>query len=93
MANTQCPNCKQFTFSENIGAIPVGIFLIIGSFIFPLMLEGGAEYHGGHTDVGMTFLILITLGIIVLLKGILFPSKTIKFSCSNCKYEDEYLKK
>jgi hypothetical protein len=93
MANKQCPNCKQFTFSENIGAIPAGIFLIIGSFIIPLMIEGGAEYHGGHTDVGMTFLILITLGVIVLLKGIFFPSKTIKFSCSNCKYEEEYLKK
>ncbi len=93
MANKQCPNCKQFTFSENIGAIPAVIFLIIGSFIIPLMIEGGAEYHGGHTDVGMTFLILITLGVIVLLKGIFFPSKTIKFSCSNCKYEEEYLKK
>jgi hypothetical protein len=93
MANTQCPNCKQYTFSENLGAIPIGIFLIIGSFILPLVFEGGANYHGGHTDVGMTFLILITLGIIVLIKGILFPSKTIKFSCSNCKYEEEYLKK
>jgi len=93
MADKQCPNCKQFTFSENIGTISVGIFLIIGSFIFPLMIEGGAEYHGGHTDVGITFLILITFGAIILLKGIFFPSKTIKFSCTNCKYEEEYLKK
>jgi hypothetical protein len=93
MANSQCPNCKQYTFSENLGAIPIGVFFIIGSFIVPLMLEGGAEYHGGHTDVGMTFLIMITIGIIVLLKGIFLPSKTTKFSCSNCKYEVEYQKK
>jgi hypothetical protein len=93
MANSQCPNCKQYTFSENLGAIPIGIFFIIGSFIVPFMIEGGAEYHGGHTDISMTFLIMITIGVIVLLKGIFLPSKTTKFSCSNCKYEVEYLKK
>lgn len=92
MADRQCPNCKQFTFSEGIGAIPLGIILIIGSFILPFMIEGGAEYHGGHTDVGATFIILILLGIVILLKGIFFPSKTIKYSCSNCKYEEIYNK-
>ena len=93
MADKQCPNCKQYTFSEGIGAIPVGIFFIIGAFIVPFFLEGGAEYHGGHTDMSMTFLIMIFLGIIILLTGIFFPSKTIKYTCSNCKYEEVYNKK
>ncbi len=93
MADKQCPNCNQYTFSEGIGAGPLGVLLIIGSFVVPLMVEGGAQYHGGQTDMGAIFLILITLGAILVLKGIFFPSKTIKFTCSNCKYEKEYLKK
>jgi hypothetical protein len=90
MANKQCPNCNHFTFSEGVGAIPLGITLIIGSFILPFLIEGGAEYHGGHTNVGVSFIILILSGIIVLLKGIFLPSKRITFTCSNCKYEEVY---
>jgi hypothetical protein len=92
MADKQCPNCKQYTFSENLGAIPIGVFLIIGAFIVPLMLQGGAEYHGGNVDMPIIFLIMIILGIIMLIKGIFFPSNTIKFTCSNCKYEESYNK-
>ncbi len=92
MANTQCPNCKQYTFSESIGSIPLGIILIIGSFILPFFIQGGAEYNGGHTDIRISFLIIFFLGIIILLKGLFIPSKTIKYSCSNCKYEELFNK-
>jgi hypothetical protein len=93
VANIQCPNCKQFTFNENPGSISIGVFFILGSFIIPFILQGGAEYHGGNIDATMVFFIMIIIGIIVLIKGILFPSKTTKFSCSNCKYEMQYPKK
>ena len=90
MANKQCPNCKQFTYSESLGAIPIGVLLILGAFVVPFLLEGGAEYHGGHTDISTTFWIMIILGVQILHKGNFFPSKSIKFTCSNCKYEKEY---
>jgi hypothetical protein len=92
MPNKQCPNCNQYTLSKSFSAITIGICLIIGAFIVPFMIEGGAEYQGGHTDIPMTFLIMIILGIIILFKGIFFPSKTITFTCSNCKYEVAYKK-
>jgi hypothetical protein len=85
MQNKQCPNCNQYTLNKGLSAFTIGICLIIGTFILPFMIEGGAEYQGGHTDIPMTFLIMIILGITTLFKGIFFPSKTITFTCSNCK--------
>ena len=92
MPNKQCPNCKQYTLNKGLGAITVCICLIIGAFIVPFMIEGAAEFQGGHTDIPMTFLIMIILGVITLFKGIFLPSKSITFTCSNFKYEVDYKK-
>ena len=46
MADKQCPNCKQNTFSkmeEESLRLPfmIGFFFIIGAFIFPFLVQGG----------------------------------------------------
>ena len=104
MEFSQCPNCKQYSFSkveeESLGYFfKIGFFFIIGAFIFPFLVQGGAEYHGGQADTPMMFFILIVLGIIMIVFGIirvvqrtLFPSKTTKFLCCKCLYEMEYKK-
>ena len=98
MANIECPNCKQFKFSQNISTAGVGFVIILISILVPILVPTSSKYHGGYGEVAQTStyvpiaMLGILLGIVMLLYGIFFPSKTIKYTCSNCKYEKKYKK-
>jgi hypothetical protein len=99
MANIQCPNCQQFKFSQTATKGVIGFFLIIAAFLLPILVPAGSEYNGGFGKStnpssyisGSIFLAI--WGITLIVYSFVFPSKTITYSCSNCKYEKKYLKK
>ncbi len=92
----QCPNCSQFKFEESTGyRLGCGLFLI---FILPFVLllaPSQAQVHGGYLGyegIPMAIVYSVILGIILILLYFIFPSKTRKFKCKNCDFEQHYEK-
>jgi ABC-type multidrug transport system permease subunit len=72
----------------------LGFVIILISILVPT----SSKYHDGYGEVAQTStyvpiaMLGILLSIVMLLYGIFFPIRTIKYTCSNCKYEKEYKK-
>jgi hypothetical protein len=93
MANEKCPNCGQFKFQEGLSSGCTGCLLIVGGLVFPGIAAGAAGFYGGVvTGLGLLMLPVIIYGIFKLIKSFVKPDQTIKYKCSNCQFEQEYLK-
>ena len=93
MSKQKCPNCGHFTFSEDVGRFGAALFLILGVPLLWLMAPGAAEFYGGQVSGGgVLVLISIILGFLILLYNVFYPAKKVSYSCSNCKFKQEYSK-
>ena len=94
MSAEQCPNCGKYTFKKAFSTKTSGCFMILGGIALPPMVLGGAAYHGG-TVMGIGFLELIglliaILGLILFVKSFISPDKTVSYTCSDCKFSENY---
>jgi predicted nucleic-acid-binding Zn-ribbon protein len=94
MSKQKCPNCGHFTFSEDVGRSGVALFLIFGVPLLVLMAPGAAAFYGGEVSGGAGIIVIsILLGFLILLYNVFSPSKTVSYTCDNCKFKQVYSKK
>lgn len=95
MTKVKCPNCGEYKFEEKIGRGVIGLGFIIFSIIGFLFTPGSSEFYGGDIsfgDVGGVAVLGVVIGILLILSVIFFPSKTVKYKCKNCDYEEKFNK-
>jgi predicted RNA-binding Zn-ribbon protein involved in translation (DUF1610 family) len=95
MSKLKCPNCGEFKFKKNTSTIGCGLSLIFGVPILAVMTSGGSDYFGGRTSLNVLLgiaVISVIIGIIVIIISLISPDKTVKYTCENCDFEQEYEK-
>ena len=95
MSKSKCPNCGQFKFKESMSPMGCGLLLIFGTPILAIMTQGGSSFYGGNTTFSSLFgivVISVIVGLIIVIKNIISPSKTITYKCESCDFEQTYNK-
>lgn len=91
----QCPHCGQFKFEKTWSRRGCALFLMFGIPLFSLLIPGASDFYGGNSSFEEMFPFIVgsfTLGIIIFIFSLLFPSKTITYRCSNCDFQETYNK-
>tara|TARA_B110000503_G_C6824831_1_gene280389 strand:- start:202 stop:477 length:276 start_codon:yes stop_codon:yes gene_type:complete len=86
----KCPNCNEFEYSKDMSTRGCGFRLLIGVplfVIFSLMWAGGAVDPFWFT---LSIIVSVIIGSLVIIISFISPQKTIKWSCSKCKFEQKH---
>ena len=97
MSKKICPNCNHFKFEEQTDTIGVGCGTIVISAISPWLVMGATDFYGGrYPELWVLFLFAalgVFIGFVLFFKGVLFPDKEVTYKCSNCDFQQTFLKK
>ena len=88
--DARCPNCNQYKYSKSWDRAQIGMVIVVLSLLSIFLIPASADLHGGRYNfnslVGL-LVVGVSIGVLLFVSEIIFPTKKITYKCSNCGYE------
>ena len=89
----KCPNCGEYKLERQTTLRGCGLILLFGlPIILIVVVPGSSALYWGNIDfedVGLTTLISMILGLLILIFSYIKPQKTINYKCDHCNYQEK----